>query len=70
MTDLEAFSEFFRMKGVPFNEYAAPDDDSDKEMDGLAICDAILKFNDDGEFIGVFNYESGYFHERMPAPEH
>ena len=68
-SDLEEFKAFFGMKGIPFTQYEAPDDNPDKEMDGLAICDAILKFNDDGEFIGVFNYESGYYHERIPAPE-
>lgn len=71
MSDLEAFIEFFTMKGVPFSEWPPPDAevfDDDHETDGLAICDAILKFNDDGKFVGVFNYESGHFSKRIPAP--
>ncbi len=67
MNDLEEFSEFFRMKGVPFHLDNDPD-----AADGvcfLYICDAGLQFNSKGEFEGVFNYESGYFHERLPAED-
>ena len=73
MTDLEQFIEFFTMKGVPFSEWPVPGaevfDDDDHEIDGLGICDSIFKFNDEGEFKGVFNYENGAFAERVPAKE-
>ena len=68
MTDLEAFIEFFTMKGVPFSE-EEPEAYSIDGFVGLAICDAILKFNDEGEFKGVFNYESGHFSKRVKAEE-
>ncbi len=63
MTDLEQFIEFFRMKGVPFEE-------DDVEPYGLVVNNAIFQFNDCSEFIGVFNSDTGFLAlPRLPAPE-
>ncbi|KKN40304.1 hypothetical protein LCGC14_0734610 [marine sediment metagenome] len=73
MTELEAFKAFFKSKGVPFSKWPTPGvpifEDGERELDGLKICNAILNFDDDGEFIGVWNFKSGYFANRLPAPE-
>ena len=72
MTDLEEFTAFFKGKGVPSSFWPPPsvalDNEHDRELAGLGVCDAIFKFNDDGKFIGVYNYEMGAFIERI-APE-
>ena len=65
--------ECFTGKSVAVSEWPVPGDegfdDDEHEIDGLGICDSIFKFNDEGEFKGVFNYENGAFAERIPAKE-
>jgi len=65
MTDLEDFKAFFKSKGVKFTV----DGPDDREGTWVCVHDAQFWFNDHGNYTGTYNYESGHFTERIPAPE-
>ena len=65
MTELEAFKAFFKSKGVKFTV----DGPDDRKGTWVCVHDAQFWFNDHGNYTGTYNYESGHFTERLPAPE-
>ena len=68
VTDFEAFAEFFKSKGVVFVE-SDDFDEPEKYPNVIRVGDQLFRFDHDDVFMGTYNYESGYFHERIPAPE-
>ena len=62
MTDLEAFREFFKKMGVPF--------DLERLGRVIDLPGEHLDFDADGKFIGVFDFDlEEHLHKRLPAPE-
>jgi len=68
-SDLEVLRGAFRNMGIPLDESFALAD-YEEGSDEIRISNVHFRFNDDGEFIGVYDSDLSKYTLRIPAPEH